>query len=533
MVTITCYGGVGQIGGNQFLLEDGATRLLFDFGTPYGQWNRFYEEYLKPRPAAGLLDPLIMGLLPPLQGLYRAELEAYAPHLWERVKERQGYRTLEGVEGVLLSHAHLDHSGYITFLREEVPIYASAMTAFIAKAIQDTSGSDFEKEVCYYRPRQLRDGALKTSQEPLRQRPFVFADAPIVPAEAQAFWRRSPLKTGELTTTAPELPGDRVGGLPLRALAVNHSIYGATVFAVETSAGWVAFTGDLRLDWDDRKTEHLIDTLKGLRLRALLCEGTRAGEEGTSVTEAQVAQQAQQEARKASGLVIADFGPRNVHRLKTFLAVAQALGRKLVITAKDAYLLQAMASLEPDTPTAGRAGILVYQELKSSPPSWETELREHYRSSLIGPGELRANPEAFILCFSFWDMKELVDIEPRGGLYIYSSSEPYNEEQQMDVRRLKNWLNHFHIEHVGLPVETSSGEFEIPEEERGLHASGHSTGGEIIHFVKEIAPQMVIPVRVRRDNEIDGHQYFQEQLHSTGIKVAIPEYGIPLHLDQP
>ena len=56
MVRLTCYGGVSQIGGNQFLLEDGDARLLFDCGTPYGQRNRFYEEYLKPRGGFGLLD---------------------------------------------------------------------------------------------------------------------------------------------------------------------------------------------------------------------------------------------------------------------------------------------------------------------------------------------------------------------------------------------------------------------------------------------------------------------------------------------
>jgi hypothetical protein len=40
MIIITCYGGVGTIGGNKILLEDeagpstGSGRLFFDFGTP-------------------------------------------------------------------------------------------------------------------------------------------------------------------------------------------------------------------------------------------------------------------------------------------------------------------------------------------------------------------------------------------------------------------------------------------------------------------------------------------------------------------
>ena len=32
MVSLTCFGGVSEIGGNKTLLEDGNTRFLFDFG---------------------------------------------------------------------------------------------------------------------------------------------------------------------------------------------------------------------------------------------------------------------------------------------------------------------------------------------------------------------------------------------------------------------------------------------------------------------------------------------------------------------
>jgi ribonuclease J len=75
-IQITCYGGVGQIGGNKILLEDAATagRLFFDFGTSFSDWGQYYEEYLKPRGGAGITDLLEMELLPPLAGLYRSDL---------------------------------------------------------------------------------------------------------------------------------------------------------------------------------------------------------------------------------------------------------------------------------------------------------------------------------------------------------------------------------------------------------------------------------------------------------------------------
>jgi hypothetical protein len=68
MVSLTFYGGVNEIGGNKILLEDSDRRLFLDFGFPYKRYKQFYEEYLKPRSDAGLLDPLTIGLLPPLEG---------------------------------------------------------------------------------------------------------------------------------------------------------------------------------------------------------------------------------------------------------------------------------------------------------------------------------------------------------------------------------------------------------------------------------------------------------------------------------
>src|SRR4030042_266545 len=100
MVKLTFYGGVNEIGGNKILLEDGEKKLFLDFGFPFKRNKQFYEEYLKPRPGAGLLDPLVMGLLPPLEGLYREDLEI--PNLWQRFSSEPVYRKLEGVDGVLL-----------------------------------------------------------------------------------------------------------------------------------------------------------------------------------------------------------------------------------------------------------------------------------------------------------------------------------------------------------------------------------------------------------------------------------------------
>ena len=62
--------------------------------------------------------------------------------LWDRFRTHRLYRSLhrresrQGVDAVLVSHAHLGHNGDISYLKPIIPVYASYITAFIARAMQ-------------------------------------------------------------------------------------------------------------------------------------------------------------------------------------------------------------------------------------------------------------------------------------------------------------------------------------------------------------------------------------------------------------
>ena len=111
MVSLTFYGGVREIGGNKVLLEDEGTQIFIDFGMSFGRKELFYAEFLAPRVANGLGDFLEMGLLPDLSGIYRDDLLATVGRKPEKPQ----------CDAVLLSHAHLDHAAYISFLHERTP----------------------------------------------------------------------------------------------------------------------------------------------------------------------------------------------------------------------------------------------------------------------------------------------------------------------------------------------------------------------------------------------------------------------------
>jgi ribonuclease J len=541
MTAITVYGGARSIGGNKVLLEDGDTRLFFDFGTSFKVREQYFEEYLKPRPGAGLLDLLEMQytndqgiyfgpLLPRLEGIYRRDLIPPGG-VWERYREHPGYAAIDHVDAVLVSHAHIDHTGYISFLREDIPIYSTAMTAFIAKSMQDSGLPELEKEVCYFAPREVDpiDGLIKGSdwrKNPYVLRPFVLVDG--LSEEAKAFWKQKPGTGRNLSCCETEAECDCVNGLQVRHYPVDHSVYGACAWAVETSAGWVVYTGDLRLHGArGEMTRRFIAEAKALRPRVLICEGTRAGAargQDEQIGEDEVRANVMEEVRTTEGLVVADFGPRNVERLCTFLDVARATNRKLVILAKDAFLLDKMRLASDEVPTmADTPELLIYRDLKAAPQHWELTLRDRYSSRLVTGPDIKASGGDFIVCFSFWDVKNLIDMEPRGGKYVYSSSESYSEEQDIDFRRLHNWLRHFGMEGKGLPYRDDATR-ERGLEHPGLHASGHATAGDLLELIQEIAPQTMVSIHT------ESPQYFVEGLKGSGIEVIVPEYAERLEI---
>jgi ribonuclease J len=514
MLSITCYGGVGEVGGNKVLLEEGTTRLFFDFGFPIKKRSKYFGEFLNPRPGAGLLDLLEMGLLPPLRGIYRDDLAK--EKLWQKFSSSPHYRQLS-VNGVLLTHAHTDHSGYISFLRDDIPIYTTIMTAFVSKAMQDSTPPNFEKEVCYSMPKGTQKGYLR-SQGTYKPRPFAFLNCLALSDEAQDFWYSSPTRKRPLVAEPYICMPEKIGGLRLKSFPVDHSIPGATAFAVETSLGWVGYTGDLRFHGKaSYHTERFIEEMRQLSPYILVCEGTRLKEE-RGATEEEAFDNCLKAVRQAKGLVIADFGARNTERLATFHKIAIETGRKLVIMGKDAYLLDAMHLASEKVPSLGHAtDVLIYKDFKSRVSSWEAEIHRRYSDKLILSSYVREHAGDIILCFSFWDSLDLIDIAPKGGIYIYSSSEVFDEEGATDMRRLTNWIAHFGIRGIGLPREELN--WAIREDEKGYHSSGHACGADLLNLIRQINPKILIPIHTEDPN------YFVQNLKDTSIEVRVPTEG--------
>ncbi len=138
MTSLAFYGGVGEIGGNKILIQDDSTRILFDFGMPFGAKARYYSApFLSPHCREALLE---FGFLPDLKGLY----------------EDDGSEPT--VDAIFLSHSHMDHASYITFTKRSIPIFCGSCTKTILDSLQEMGPKTFEFNLEGIRMNPFRTG---------------------------------------------------------------------------------------------------------------------------------------------------------------------------------------------------------------------------------------------------------------------------------------------------------------------------------------------------------------------------------------
>ena len=496
MPKITILDGARSIGGSKIHLQTQGMGILLDFGMNYKRWGEFYAEFLGPRSPRGINDFLVLGILPPLKGVYRDDV-------FPNDFDKDSFLNIElPVDAVFLTHAHKDHCQHIGLLREDIPIYCSPLTATIMKAMQDTAGSSLFDEMVYFARRKPgeENGILQSEKNwKIGKQVFILGEKNDAVDE---FWLRSPYAEKHRFEMRPLslVEENKINDIEFRYFPVDHSIPGATAFAFLTDYGWIVYTGDLRLH--GRKgdlTDKFIEEVSSLQPLALIIEGTHLEEKKSNsrdkikqITEEDVCSKCLEEVNKAQGkLVVADFAPRNIERLISFLHIARETNRKLCVLPNDIYLLEVIDSVEGQNHSQDEH-LAIFEKVKDSKDNWEKKIRERYsKEKFVKYSDINRNPGDYILCFSFFDINHLTDITCTGGIYIYSSSEAFEEEQYFDFFRLKRWLEFLGLTPVGFSIDEEN---KKPNFYPGYHCSGHATREDLLDIVDRIRPKYLIPV---------------------------------------
>jgi ribonuclease J len=501
MARFTMLDGATTIGGTKLLFEAGSspdsTRLLFDFGLSYTTMGKYFEEFLTPRTSAGLTDYLTTGLLPKKQ-FYRSDLMEL---LSEMQPELAGQLVGPGrIAACFITHAHVDHTGSISFLDESIPLYATPVTAAMLRAVEESQFSS-GPENC------VTDFIL---------RPNLGVNAH---GQRQLVDLTSPM----------DFLDCRVTPFP-----VDHSIPGACAYLIEHDGGKLVYTGDLRFHGRNGDvTRDTIAKLAAVHPDALIIEGTNLRGDATSVnhdpafarrfafwTEQGVEEKALEEVHKAEGLVIADFGMKDLDRLLTFQRVAQATGRRLAILPRDAFIAQRARDAGYDTINLQDPNVVLYVKRGGS-GTYDTKdiAKDWMRSTLLSfaghdpealdvagrreavadvlngscsrvvrAAEVSADQPHYLLSLGYWDVQELCDLQPSlGSLYVHSSAEAFNEEMSWSQERLARWLSLNRMDSVH------------------IHASGHARPEDLFQIVEQIVPKHVYPIHTEH-----AEQYAQK-----------------------
>jgi len=377
--TVTFYGGINEIGGNKILLKDGDTNVLLDFGMSFSLRDQYYSiPFLSPRNERELLE---FGILPDLKGVYKFD------------------DTEPKINAVILSHSHMDHAAYISFLKREIPVYCGETTATILDIYSEVRLSSFE-----------------FSLEGLKFRTF---------------------RTGEKI---------KIDSLEIEPVHVDHSVPGAYGFIIHTSSGTVIYTGDFRRHGSKPYlTEEFLEKSAETKPDMVISENTNMTSVEVS-SESEVMEKLNNIVKRTSGLVLANFACADVDRLRSFYESAVKNNRQLIIPLRQAYLLYRLSG-DPhlDIPKINDENLLIFQKTKKRYFRWEQEVMELGRT--IDSQKVADKQRDVILASSFYDLGELIEIKPSAGsCYILSASEPFNEEMEIDFNRLTNWLGHY-----GLP----------------------------------------------------------------------------------
>jgi ribonuclease J len=422
--TISFYNGIGTIGGTKIAVSEGGYRVIFDFGLTFAPGGDFWGGKVHPRDgAARLRDLVALGYTPALDGIYRSP-------------DAQSLGLTPGGDGkthVFISHLHLDHMALVDLLADDVPVWMHTDSLQLFRACAATG------------------------------------EQPPVPVGAQAFeWGQS-IQVGPMTVTP---------------LAVDHDIPGASGLLIQTSAGTVLYTGDLRRHGPHpERVDEFIRAARATEPKILLIEGTRltdfepGQERPVSVPETAVPERIGELLRGCPGLALITLYPRNTVRNNNLVQTAREAGRLMLFSPEAAYMQMAMGA------DLAQSGIYLPARCKEAlangrAESWLTEVMGS-GAPVFDAAAVRQEPARFLLQLFYWDLPELVDLQPpQGSSFIHSNGEPLGRYDPA-FELFSRWIEKFGLQLVFVA------------------STGHASHEHLIEIVEGIKPALLMPIHSR------------------------------------
>ena len=412
MVSVIIHRGSREIGGTCIELSSGDTRILLDIGMPLvnPDGSEFCMRDHEKRTGPQLKDKKI---LPCVDGLYH----------WET----------PSVDAILISHAHQDHYGFLSYIHPDIPVYMSAGTQKLIEITAEFTGKDSpcRNKVCFSWPSQFHIGAF---------------------------------------TITPHL--------------VDHSSFSAFAFEIEAEGKRIFYSGDFRdHGYLGRSLDHLYAHVAP-GVDALFLEGTMLGrEEGRVQSEEELSREATEICRETEKAVFVWQSGQNISRAVSFYKAAKRSGRLFILDVYTAHVLSELAKGEggANLPCPGKPG---FENVRVWYPRFLTNrLFDEGRSSIpyrhhrhkVSREEMAADlgkVMLFVRPHMDFDLRRLPGIQ--GSTLVYSLWQGYK-----GTKTSKEFLD-----------TASSLGVRIVD----LHTSGHADLHALQRMAYKLQPKCIVPV---------------------------------------
>ena len=340
----------------------------------------------------------------------------------------------------------------------------------------------------------------------------------------------------------------------------------------------ILYTGDVRFHGaNEVSIDDYVDSIDG-PVDVLITEGTRVSSDEV-LTEDDVGKEISADIGHAEGLVLINFGWKDLTRFNTVYQATKENERTLVITPKLAYLLYEMYNnfpteyADPRTLTnlkvyLKREGDLLYSKADYDkykmgylhyhgrniaqddrnivrvaerlgvggnpnnpknplPPTSEGEpydyqeiysLATHHLDNGVRAYQIRQNPKQYVLMFSYWDANELFDLIPldSNNKTRYISASTEPFSEEMEIDESK-MVNWLDFFHISYDSEVKKGQTVFTRR----HVSGHASKPELKELIERINPAKIIPIHTEHCELFKG--MFEE-------KIVLPKYAEPIEV---
>lgn len=427
-VEIVIHSGYGTIGGNIVEVKYPDGSLIFDIGLNIGLFNQYFTWPTKQH--KGIEELMRLGIAAKVDGLYTRWIDdGNTPDV--------EYGADTHIRGVFISHMHLDHYGLITQLNRNIPIYMGETSKYILEVkIKQSRNIKYNN----YKNISIKGTFRNKSKK-------VIDDIKIIPYH------------------------------------VDHSIPGAYSFKIETGDGVIVYTGDYRLHGQEKSlTKDFIDDLEGEDIELFITEATRVHDVEYS-TEMEVKNKLKWVMSYTTSNIIIDCSPLDIDRFLSILSAAYETGRQIYMDEK--YFIYIGNYYMKDHKLREKLDRYSFKELCKGLLDTGKKMDKSRRelieeiSNYVCYTDIKS--EDFKEACIILGMDLGLDLCKRGvlkrdNIAVFSNSEPFNEEGEIDFNKTINWLTKFNIPSYR------------------IHASGHISPLELKEVVDRLNPRDVIVI---------------------------------------